>query len=606
MSSHSTTTSPHTASLQGIILGAVFAVAAAVFVAAVTCSAAGALSGTLSGRGWAWPSSVYSALRAAGSRPGDPAAAWPPAAGGAHAGPAWLFWLLLGVFVCVLCAAAFKVWMLVDSWLAHRKMRAEKRATPADLGALSLTAHAAVVKARKTQQLWADERVRDVDPTEAAVYVGTLYYYSKRDGIYVQHRDCTLVEGPTGAGKTWRIAIQRCWDAIGFLLVTTTKADLIAATVAERRRRGRVAVFDPERITGWPNPLKWSLLAGCDDPSTALRRAAAFVKAAPMGEVKNASFWEERGTTVLRCYFMAARVGGRSLMDVRRWVNTQDYKNPVRILEEHYPDWAADLHAVATSQSDSISDVYATAAKMLSPLADPAIARTIDVAPEDSIDLEEFVLNDANTLYLASEGDQDSVAPIVATMAAEVYRILNRASQRQPGQRLKVPARLVLDEVNNVAPIPDLPKKMTDSGGRNISIWAFAHNRRQNIDRWGENGGREFTINAPNRIILPGLGDEEELASVSRLFGQRYESIGSRESDVRQRQVITVDEIREMPEDQALMIYRGAPAMIVRLPSVWENAQAKAAVEHSQRLFARIVATGEVDVDITDTKVVNS
>lgn len=570
-----------------------------VLVVAVVMMLAGAVSGLVSGRGWAWPSGGMVAVgRAVVGHPGDPAQAW-PTANGSTCGPAAVFWVLALVLLLLLGTVGIKLWLMVDRWRHHRSLGERGLATSADLAAAHLSRDAAAARAQKTQPGLRDTKVRHVDPDEAAIYVGNLNGNGK-DPVYVQQRDCTLVEGPTGAGKTWRLAVQRCWDAPGFLLVTTTKADLIAATVAHRRGLGEIAVFDPEQITGWPHPVKWSLLAGCEDPSIALRRASALVKAAPMGDVRNSSFWEERGTTLLRCYLMAARVSGKNLMMVRRWINTKDYKNPVAILHEHYPEWALDLEALATSGSDSSDDVYATAAKMLSPLADPAVAAIVDVPVEESINLEAFVLDGKNTLYLASQGDQDSVAPIVATMAAEVYRLLERHSQLQPDQRLLVPARLVLDEVNNVAPIPGLPGKMTDSGGRNITIWAFAHNRLQNIKRWGNEAGREFTINAPNRILLPGLGDEDELASVSKLFGHRWEQIGPRDTDRRQRPVLTVDEIREMDEDRALMIYRGTKAIIVQLPSVWDVKQATAAVRHSQQVFARIVSTGDVHAELVD------
>ena len=79
----------------------------------------------------------------------------------------------------------------------------------------------------------------------------------------------------------------------------------------------------------------------------------------------------------------------------------------------------------------------------------------------------------------------------------------------------------MFDEVNNVAPIPDLAGVLTDSGGRGITVWCFAHSQAQNIRRWGLQGGREFAASAPVRLILPGLNDVEELEGISRLFGRR-------------------------------------------------------------------------------------
>lgn len=438
----------------------------------------------------------------------------------------------------------------------------------------------------------------ELDPTLVAIYVGV--HRDSQQSVFIQHRDCTLIEGPTGAGKTWRIAVQRCWDAPGFLMATTTKADLIAATLAERQTYGQIAVFDPERRTGWPQPLRWAVLAGCENPTVAIRRAEALVSAAPMDSVKDASFWQTRGAIVLRCCLMAAALERRRLVDVRQWISSMDVSQPYQILAQRYPDWAGDMRQLMNSESSSVSDVFSTAATMLEPLADPAIRETIDVPADESIDLERFVLDGANTLYIACEADQPKAAPIVAAMANEVYSILNQQSQREPTGRLAVPARLVLDEVNNIAPIPGLPNKMTDSGGRGISIWAFAHNRIQNMKRWGQHAGQEFTINAPNRIILPGLGDIDELESISRLFGTRMEPQSDRPGDVREVRVLSAQEIRELPDGLALMIYRNSRPIIVHMPTVWERPELAEAAEDSIELFNHIRQTGDVNARLHD------
>ena len=87
-------------------------------------------------------------------------------------------------------------------------------------------------------------------------------------------------------------------------------------------------------------------------------------------------------------------------------------------------------------------------------------------------------------------------------------------SQTFAGKRHDPPVRFVLDEVNNVAPIPDLAGVLTDSGGRGITVWCFAHSQAQNIRRWGLQGGREFAASAPVRLILPGLNDVEEFEGI--------------------------------------------------------------------------------------------
>jgi hypothetical protein len=88
-------------------------------------------------------------------------------------------------------------------------------------------------------------------------------------------------------------------------------------------------------------------------------------------------------------------------------------------------------------------------------------------------------------MYVLSEGGNGSVAPFAAALAAEVFVVANKLSQRRAGRKLDPSLRLVLDELNNMAPIPELPAKMSDSGGRRIQLFAFTHNISQTERRWG-------------------------------------------------------------------------------------------------------------------------
>ncbi len=435
-------------------------------------------------------------------------------------------------------------------------------------------------------------------PVLAAVDVGTL---ADRPGehVYLQHRDGVIVHGPTGAGKTWRVAYQRVCDAPGFALVTTTKADLVAATIAQRACRGQVAVFDPEGLTGWPAGLRWSFLTGCLDPDTAIRRADAAARAMPLEGTRNGAYFEQKAATVLRCCLHAAAIANYSIRDVRVWMSARTNRTPVDILSRTLPDWAGELDQILGSSSESTDDVLAAAARLLEPLASPKLLAAIDVELSESFDVEQFVLSGANTLYLVSRGSSRSMAPFVAALAAEVHHVADRASQRAPGKRLDPPVRLVLDETNNVAPIPDLPQIMTDSGGKGICVWAFAHNQDQNELRWGTEGGRVLAQSAPAMLILPGLRGTEELASISRLIGERrgWEATlhqGTRSYQLHDDTVLRADEIRELPSDQGLLLYRNAPACLLRLPSVWEVPAWREQAIASTRLFDEIIACGTV------------
>ncbi|MCX4097703.1 type IV secretory system conjugative DNA transfer family protein [Nocardia sp. alder85J] len=448
-----------------------------------------------------------------------------------------------------------------------------------------------------------------LDPARMAVPLGTVSGH--RQQVFLQHRDAMLVEGPTGSGKTWRLAYQLVSDAPGFVLVTTTKArDVLGATIADRARVGATAVFDPEGLTGWPAPIRWSILTGCDDPDTAIRRAAALARAMPMEGARNSGYFESKAATLLRCYLHAAALEHIGIREVRQWVSSRTTTTAHDILARHLPDWASELSQILTSASESSDDVIAAAARLLEPLASPRLLSAVDIDQDAGFDVASFVLDPdrRNTLYLVSKGTTGSMAPFVAALAAEVHHVADRASQLHRSGRLDPPVRLVLDEVNNVAPIPELPSIMSDSGGRGISVYAFAHNQRQNQARWGDHGGLMLAHSAPAMLILPGMRGDE-LNDLSRLIGNRREwratiGRGAPSYQLHDDPIMTAAQLRELDTDDALLLYRNAGPIVLNLPTVWQVPHLRRRVLASLAEFDAIVQRGTVPRHYTGTTAV--
>ncbi|OZD13015.1 TraG family protein [Rhodococcus sp. 06-156-3C] len=532
------------------------------------------------------------------THPGDPAAGWPD---GAQPGPAWITWTCIIVLGAAYTAVALWISSEIDDFNYRRRQADRGFATRKDLARAGIDDKGVRKAATQTRASLKDVRPSRLDPAEVAIVLG----YNVMDpdcAVYLKQNDCMLVEGVTGSGKTWRLAYQRCMDAPGPLLVTTTKVDLISATYEHRSALGEIAIFDPDNITGWPTRLRWSILSGCQDPDVAIRRAQALVGAMPMGDTKNGGYWEDKAVVLLRCYFHAAAVSGASLGTLRVWVNSRKGREPREILARSMPEWESELAQILDSGSDSADDMIGAASRLLAPLASPALMEAIDVPIHQSFDIEAFIRSGADTLYLVSKGKDNSAAPFVAALATEVHYLADRYSQSLPGGRYDPPIRFELDEVNNVAPIPGLPDLMSDSGGRGITIHAYAHNEEQNKLRWGPVAGRMFADNSPARLILPGLKGEE-LQAISRMLGDRFEwqPSGNKQSGptLREVPIMTPAEIRTMEPDTGLLIYRTAPPILVSLRSVWDDKDTRAAVLHSQDVFDDI-ASGREPVHHTD------
>lgn len=552
----------------------------------------GYLSGVLAGHGGALPTGVYGfldVLKGLFLSPGDPAAAWPE---GSQPGGPVLTWAC----IVILALACMLTGAYVSSKLAMRKaaqrVRGEGFADRAELVRHGVSEKEAVKKAKKIRASLADVPLRKIDAATATTRIGSLYD-AKKEGVYLQYRDGLLVEGPTGSGKTWRVCWQGVTSAVGPVVATTTRGDLLRSTWAERREAGQVEVFDPEGLTAFPDKMRWSILDGCEDPEVALRRAEALVQAMPMDDTKNSGYWNGKAAMLMRGYLYAAAVTGADLRTVKVWASSRTVK-PVRdVLSVDLPDWDAELGQALGSKSDSSDDVISACTRLLEPLASPALMNAVNVPKGKSVDLKALLTEGNNTIYLVSEGHSRSAAAFTTVLSAELYHVGKQHGLSKPDDRLDPPLRMVLDEMNNVAAIPNMPSLITDSGARGIQIWAVVHSANQNEDRWGRVGGRRLTTESPVRLILPGLGDDQELASISRLLGNRDEYT-SHQAPPRSVPRMPIDQIRQMPTDQGLMLARGMAPVKLHLPAVWDVPDLKERVEANQAAFDEYAAKASV------------
>ncbi|KXP11594.1 hypothetical protein AXK57_21885 [Tsukamurella pulmonis] len=570
------------------ILGAIFSIEVGGPIAALT--GGGNIPDLLG------PSEVGAVAKGLLYNTGDPAAAWTPALG---VSPTHT-WVGLAIAAAIYGAIALYVTQVIEGRRASKRAEQRGFAGKRELTRRRLTRHQAVAQAKRTTPRLEKVSTRDIDPYREAVFVGHSVAGGSRDEVFIQHRDGVLVEGPTGSGKTNRVGIPRVWDAPGSVITTTTKADVLAATVEDRLAVGHVEVFDPEDITGWPNKLRWSILGGCEDPDVAIRRAKALVQAKPMGDTKNASYWDDKAATLMHCYLHAAALDERSLSDVRRWTSQRQNQTVLSILREGgRDDWADELDQILGSRSESTDDMIGSAARLLAPLQSPALSAAMEATAEQSTDLHELLFNGTNTLYLQSTfGEENSSAAFTSVLAAEMYHLAHKESQRRhrSNGKLDPNVRMVLDECNNVAPIPALPHRITDSGGRGIEIWAMVHNELQNKSRWGQDLGRMFTTNSPVRLILPGLGDPQELNDIAQLTDEAREWVANVDghATLQTNKVMTGAAIRQMDEDRALMLYRGAAPIILHMPTLFDFPDSKAKAKSSQKLYSQIVESRKI------------
>jgi len=584
-----------------VLVGAVAVVVAVLGGAGVAADSAVASASALFGRGWVFLP-VSDVPRLAGAMVGHAdrlSTAYP--AGQRHllAADATL-WRAIAVALAlyVVVAAALGV-LLVPLLLARpgyeRPMRANRLLGVAAVRRSTRRLHPALVRD--------GERVPVGGPR-----LGRM----RRAGIalHASIEDSVLLVGPPGAGKGTGFMYRAVADAVGSVISTSTKPDVLLNTVALRRREGRkVLVFDPQEISGWPDVLRWSPMRGCEDPTTAMVRAAGMAEASQVGKgVTNGDFWAGQTAAVIRCYLHAAALGGRTAIDLMRWARNPKAQEPITILHEHpnaADGWGDELAEQKAAPPNQVGSVWAGVRRAFDSLADPRVARACSPRAGEGFDPEQFIAN-GDTLYLLGSNKATlSVAPLIVALVEDIIEAGRRVAAVSPRERMALPLTLALDELANIAPLPSLPFLLGDGRGLGFQTLAVFQSLAQARARWGAEEAEVIWDTCTCRMILPGSANQRDNKMISELLGE-FDEIGLRRSrgrgatsyneDIRSRATLPVNGVREIKPGRFLLIYRHLRPIEGDLELSYTGRDAKrftAALAEGRRLTGRAADGGQ-------------
>lgn len=415
-----------------------------------------------------------------------------------------------------------------------------------------------------------------------------LIGHEGRKPVYIRSEHTGLLIAPPRSGKTTGRVVAAVLDAPGACVTTSTKVEVLRLTHALRATKGRVLVFDPEGLSQWPNPMTWDIVAGCEDPVEATERARAMVRAVPNGEGGNIQFFERAAGTILAIYMHAAALGGHTMERVVAWSKNTRNQEPYKILEDSpsaAPNWRDQLEQLTRGDAGpTIQSTMMTLSNVLDALrTGPAL--TAVSRSSNGFNVEQF-LDSTDTLYLLSEGGEGSAAPLTTALVATIERRARVRSQRTLRGRFDVPLTLVLDEAPNIAALPSLPSLMTDSGGRGVIVWVVSQSYAQLRSRWGDADAQTILNGAAALLVLGGIKEVDLLDQLTRLAGerrvQRHTHSQSREggsstsTSSEWEQVLRFDDVRGLPQGQALLWYLAFPPARITITPWWKRPDAKA------------------------------
>jgi type IV secretory pathway TraG/TraD family ATPase VirD4 len=202
------------------------------------------------------------------------------------------------------------------------------------------------------------------------------------------------------------------------------------------------------------------------------------------------------------------------MRDVLSWVDRHDGAPALRALSERAEEGVATdvLAGLLATDERELSGIWSTASGVLAAYrSSTALAST----EPPYLDPAGFC-DGANTLYVCAAGrSQQLMAPLIVGLLAEIRdAAYERARRGTPAP----PVLFALDEVANIAPLPDLPAIVSEGAGQGLLTLACLQDLSQARSRWGSEADGFLSLFGTT-VVLPGIADIATLDALSTLSG---------------------------------------------------------------------------------------
>ncbi len=436
-------------------------------------------------------------------------------------------------------------------------------------------------------QRGATGRVKGVSPATraregSARLGGGAYLGLDEYGAWVtaDPESAVMILGPPRSGKTSAIMIPALMASYGPAVSTSTKPDVMRATIAARSEIGQAWLFDPSASessdTGLPDGVRrlcWSPVAAAATWDQALVMARAMTTATrPGAGTTNESHWSERAAALLAPLLYAAHQTNQPIAQVLRWTLRQDLAPAIATLADLEAPIAADVLAgIERTDQRERSSIFSATAGVLAAYNSDAVRAA---AASPNFDPGRFVTSTDTVYITAPEHKQALCAPLIVGL---LEQIRHAAYEHARNHTTSGPPMLwALDEVANTAPIHDLPALISQAGSQRLQVMIGLQDLSQARTRWGEHQADALLSLFQTKLILTGIADPRTLDAISLALGEYdrdtiSQTLGHAEpqewlahpthSDTvnyhtQRQRVLTPGEIARLPDQHALLLQR--------------------------------------------------
>jgi len=380
-----------------------------------------------------------------------------------------------------------------------------------------------------------------------------------------------LIIGPTRSGKGVGYVIPNALMFPGSMIVTDLKGEIFAQTAAYRKANGHnVFLFSPgaQRTHRW-NPLDFVRPDRGNRTIDIQNMAAVLI---PETHGSDNAVWQGTAQQVIAgviSYVLesAHYRNRRNLGEVSGLFNSGvDLQALMKLIKEREPDLSRftkdSFNAYIALNERAARSALLDIQKALSPFRNERVTAATAVTDMDLASLQRRPVS----IYLAPNiTDMTILRPLLTLFVQQVMDLLTRELNPR-----SLPVYFLLDEFRQLKKMDEVLNKLPYVAGYNIKM-AFVIQDLKNLDEiYGETARHSLLGNCGFQLIL-GANDQATADYASRALGKRtirYQSESrsvelmglarrTKVEQIRERDLMMPQEVRQMPEDKLILLVEG-------------------------------------------------
>lgn len=400
--------------------------------------------------------------------------------------------------------------------------------------------------------------------------------------LYSSFEDCCVVFAGPRTGKTTAWCVPRILLAVGAVVATSNKRDLVDSTLGKRKIPSNYWVFDPQQIAESPQDFYWNPLTYVTDAVSARSLADIFASSSKESDSKTDPFFDNAARDLIAALLLAAALNGSNLEQVYSWLSDESNQEPVMILQRQSPLMADSLRNAMALPAETKGGVWGGAFQMVSFMLNEKAMQFTRPNPWMKPFIPAEFVKTSDTLYCLSQEGRGSATPIVTALTVAVTEAAVQWAKKCPGGRLSTPMLIELDEAANVCRWNELPDMYSHFGSRGINVDTVFQSWSQGVARWGDAGMKKLW-GAANVAIYGGGGREDSfLSMLSKIIGvywqdskqtsrSKHGTSRSVSAQSQQRQIATISDLQALPPERMWVFASGSEPVLAEKVPYWKN-----------------------------------